>query len=216
MAIAEPSTGDAPEIEDGLYDMTCTDVSDPFEEMDFNGKKKIKKVRIFLQVHGTDDGEGNEVTLDPKVNLKWSAGGDYPPSTLFLFATALCGPQDPDVGFDTDNLKNKSCQGMIKTETGKWPRIEPKSLLPLKKNGAKAAAAPQQAKATAALPSPALINYMGQVDFTAFWKGIDALGINHDKVAEAVNGDLSNLQTMEPTLVVDLYEHLKESAAVPF
>lgn len=137
MAIAEPSTGDAPEIEDGMYDLTCTDVSDPFEEMDFNGKKKIKKVRIFIQVHGTDDGEGEEITLDPKVNLKWSPGGDYPPSTLFLYASAFCGPQDGDVPFDTDNLKGKSCQGMIKTETGKWPRIEPKSLLPAKKNGAK-------------------------------------------------------------------------------
>jgi hypothetical protein len=133
MAIAEPSTGDAPEIEDGMYNLTCTDVSDPFEEMDFNGQKKIKKVRIFIQVHGTDDGEGGEVTLDPKVNLKWSSGGDYPPSTLYLYATALCGPQDGDIPFDTDNLKGKSCQGMIKTEAGKWPRIEPKSLLPLKK-----------------------------------------------------------------------------------
>lgn len=140
MAIAEPSTGDAPEIEDGLYELTCVNVSDPFEEKDFAGTKMIKKVRIFMQVHGTDDGEGNEVVLDPKVNLKWSPGGDYPASTLYLYATALCGPQDPDIAFDTDNLKRKSAKGMIKTEAGKWPRIEPKSLLPIKKGKATASA----------------------------------------------------------------------------
>ena len=123
MAIAEPSTGDAPEIEDGLYDITCVDVSEPFEELDFNGKKMISKVRIFFQVHGTDDGEGNEYVLDPKVNLKWSPGGTYPASTLFLYATALCGPQDGDIPFDTDNLKGKSARATIKTEAGKWPRI---------------------------------------------------------------------------------------------
>lgn len=210
MAIAEPSTGDAPEIEDGMYDLTCTDVSDPFEEMDFNGKKKIKKVRIFIQVHGTDDGEGEEVVLDPKVNLKWSPGGDYPPSTLFLYATALCGPQDGDIAFDTDNLKGKSCQGMIKTETGKWPRIEPKSLLPIKKNGG------TQAKATSASKSPALVNFMGETDWPAFWKAVEDLKVSREQVAEAVNGDLRNLESMEPTHVVDLYEHLKEKYAVPF
>ena len=138
MAIAEPSTGDAPEIEDGLYEVTCVDVSDPFEELDFNGKKQIKKVRIFLQVHGTDDGEGNEIILDPKVNLKWAPGGNYPPSTLFTFATAMCGPQDPDIPFNTDNLLQKSARATIKTEPGKWPKVS--DMMPLKKNGARAPA----------------------------------------------------------------------------
>jgi hypothetical protein len=144
MAIAEPSTGDAPEIEDGLYEVTCTGVSDPFEEMDFNGKKKIKKVRIFLQVHGTDDGEGNEEMLDPKVNLKWSPGGNYPPSTLYVFATAFCGPQDGDVAFDTDNLINKRARATIKTEPGKWPKVT--DMMALKKNGQSAPTAAQEAR----------------------------------------------------------------------
>ena len=132
MAVVVPGTGDTPVIEDGLYEVTCIDTEELMMVDKFSGGKERAKIKLHLQVHGTDDGEGEEVIIDPLLNLKWSSGGDWPASTLYLYAVALCGPQDGDVAFDTDNLKGKTATALTRTETaGAWPKV--KEIMPLKK-----------------------------------------------------------------------------------
>lgn len=208
MAIVQPGTGEAPVIEDGLYEVTCIDLEELEMADEYSNGELRPKVKVRLQVHGTDDGDGNDVVLDPLMNLKWSAGGKYPASTLFTYATAFCGPQDGNFPFDTDDLMDKKAQALIQTEPGKWPKVT--QIVALKKNGAKA-----PAKATTAddlpwedAPMPTILNEKGEVDFDAFWKAVRGAGISRTEVIAEVNGDIENLMTMEPTQVPILLEHV--------
>ncbi len=212
MAVVEPGTGDVPVIEDNIYDVTCIDTEE-LEMVDkYSDGQKRKKIKVHLQVHGTDDGEGHEIVLDPLLNLKWSSGGNYPASTLYMYAVALCGPQDGDVAFDTDNLKGKKARALIRTEEpGTWPKV--KEIMPVGKAGT-------ATQAKAASTSPNLVNFMGEPDWPKFWDAADKLCGDRDKAKAAilplVNDDLTNLEGMNASTVVDLYEALKEKLAVPF
>lgn len=217
MAIVEPGSGDVPVIEDDLYDVTVVGLEEYEQADQYSNGKVVKKLKVHMRVHGTDDGEGNEIVLDPIVNLSWFDGGDNGAnaSNLYKFAVALCGPQDGDIPFDTENLKGKTARATIKTAApGQWPKV--KDLMPLKRgNGIKAT--PVKADTS---KSPSLINFMGEPDWPKFWAEADKLCGSRDKAKEAilplVNDDLKNLESMEATTVVDLFEALKEKLAVPF
>lgn len=207
MAYVAPGTGEAPVIEDGLYEVTCVGLEELEMADEYSNGEPRAKLKVKLQVHGTDDGDGKEVILDPLMNLKWSAGGKYPASTLFTYATAFCGPQNGDIGFDTDTLKGKKAQALIQTEPGKWPKVT--QIVALKKGKA---AAP----ATDAAPwedVPAVLNDKGEVDFDAFWKAVRGAGISRTEVANEVGGDIENLMGMDPTLVPEFLKHVLEKYA---
>lgn len=219
MPVVEPSVGDVPIIEDDLYDFTIlgTEVTEKADK--FSGGKKVKKLRVSMQMHGTDDGEGNELVLDPLINLKWSAGGDYPASTLYLLATAVCGPQDPDIPFNTDTLDGKKGRASVKTDKPgeTWPRV--KEFMAPKKNGARTTTvAPAPTTNTSAVIDdvpwedvPAVLDENGAVDWTVFWKAIKDANISRAEVAAEVNGDIENLMQMDPALVPEFLKHLLDT-----
>ncbi len=153
MSVVSPSTGDAPEVEDGLYTLRILRHEDAVRSNDDEYDPGAPIVKVYVALEDTDDGEGNEIILRPIMNRKWSAGGKYPASTLYLYAKAFGVAGDPKEAFDTDWLDGARARGMVKTETvGGWPKIEAKSLLPMVKRGAQSAPRKAQEAAPASLP----------------------------------------------------------------
>jgi hypothetical protein len=215
MAVVEPGSGDVPVIEDDTYDLTCIDVEEVTQADKYAGGAMRKKLKVYVKVHGTDDGEGNEIVLDPLVNLKWSSGGDYPASTLYLIAVALCGPQDGEVPFDTDNLKGKRGRGVIMTDApGTWPKI--KTWLAVKKGGTPGRSLPgakAEVPESEALP---LLKPDGAVDFTVFWAECAKRGITEKMlIGQLETAQLDELYKMHPLTVLNLLASLTPVAS-PF
>lgn len=225
MAIVEEGSGEAPVIDDGLYELTVVSAITGIREGPDKYNPEVVDapiVHVNMAVGGTEDEEGKPIVLRSTMNLKFSRGGSYPPSTLFLYAQAFGVAPPQGTPFDTDWLVGKKAQGMVRTEEeGKWPKVINESLIPVKKNGGTptthANAAARKADAS---KSPSLINFMGEPDWPKFWAEADKLAGDRDKAKELVlplvNGDLKNLEGMDATTVVDLFEAMKEKVAVPF
>ena len=115
MPTIEPSGSAAPEIEDGLYTATWLDAEEKYVEADAFGKNH--KLEIHLEV---DLGNGETERLDPLVNWAWSER-----ATLYKFALGFGGVVDLTSAFDTDQMKGKQAQVLIKTDTEKsaWPKV---------------------------------------------------------------------------------------------
>jgi hypothetical protein len=157
MTIVEEGSGEAPEIEDGLYDLTVISAVTGIREGPDKYNPEIIDapiVHINMAVGDYVDEDGKPIVLRSTMNLKFSRGGSYPPSTLYLYAVAFGVCPAQGTPFDTDWLQGKKAQGMIRTEEeGKWPRVVNESLIPAKKGSAqKAATKPQEARQAAEPP----------------------------------------------------------------
>ncbi len=132
MAIVQPGSGDVPEVAPGLYTFRIIDTEqDVRQDSDF-GKAGDPILKIYCELADVADDEGAPIVLRPIVALKFSQGGKYQPSTLYLYAKAAGVLPKEGQPFDTDLLEGRVLQGMVQQEEGKWPRIEPKSLMPVK------------------------------------------------------------------------------------
>ena len=173
MPVVQPSVGGkAPELEDGLYAVTCIGVDAKVVENDPYGNNE--KLEFHLQLDDKLDEEGEAIVLDPRINLKWNEK-----STLYKYAQAFGLNAQPNEPFNTDAFKGKRARALIQTETaGNWPRV--KDLMPIK---GKAPAKPV-AQADDDTDEP---------DFTAFWKRVRAGGYDREQVAPYVDGDLTTL-----------------------
>lgn len=201
MSIVQPGgSGDIPEIPDGLYTATIKHAKDvTLEQADSFGNTE----KVEIQVAFTDS-DGVSQTLEPRVNRKWGEK-----ATLFTIAMAAGCDAEPFEPFDTDLLVGKKVNILVETpEEGKWPRVKAWSRV----RGHKASAPPQ----TPPGPSntPAMITAVGLVDWQVFWRVLDEAGYTREMVAKELDGDLNNLERMEPTQVVDFVDTLK--GRVPF
>ncbi len=133
MAIVQPSSGEAPQIPDGLYTLKILSATQGMRD-NYEDKSILEPfLRVQVQVADTEDEEGKEIVLRTDMTLKWSAGGKFPASTLYLYANAFGVSPGPDMPFDTDLLVNRVAQGMVKTPPeGGWPAVVRDSLMPVK------------------------------------------------------------------------------------
>ena len=130
MSIVEESKGTAPSIPDGVYTFQITDVIDGIRQSDTFGKAGEPTVTLRCLIMGIMNEEGEDVYLDPLLARKFSRGGKYQPSNLYLFAKGAGVVPPEGHPFDTDLLKDKMMTGMIVTEEGKWPKFVLESLKP--------------------------------------------------------------------------------------
>ncbi len=131
MAIVSPG-GDAPQMDEGLYTFKIIETKQAVRQDDTFGKAGEPVLEVYCEMADTEDEDGNPIVLRPIVALKFSQGGKFQPSTLFLLAKAAGVLPPEGQPFDTDLLEGRVMQGMVRQEEGKWPRIEPKSLMPVK------------------------------------------------------------------------------------
>ena len=194
--VVEPSSGEVPEVPDGLYTATITAVTPiVLDQPDQFGK--TEKLEVSLEF----DVDGEAVTLDPRVNRAWSEK-----STLFLIAQASGLDVNPAQAFDTDDLLNRQVNILTEQEEGKWPRVKAWSRV-AKRAAAKAAPAPVADK------SPALIKDDGSPDYTVFWREIQRCGLTRKNVIDHVGGDLEVFMAMDGPDVAFVLEELKLQSA---
>jgi hypothetical protein len=118
MAIVEPSKSDAPVLEDGLYPVTCQGVDERTVDNDMFGNKE--KLEFHLLIEGETYEDGEPVTLDPRINRKWSEK-----ATLYEWALAFGLNVSPEAPIDTDLFKGKKARAIIETaKEGDWPRVK--------------------------------------------------------------------------------------------
>lgn len=145
LAIVEEGSVEAPIIDDGLYGLTVVSAVVGIREGPDRYNPEVIDapiVHINMALNNTRDGEGNPIVLRSTMNLKFSRGGSYPPSTLFLYAKAFGVLPPQGSPFDTDWLVGQTAQGMIRTEeAGKWPKVINESLMPAKKGSTQKAPA---------------------------------------------------------------------------
>ncbi len=147
MSLVEESKGTAPSIPDGVYTFQITDVIDGIRQSDTFGKAGEPTVTLRCLIMGILNEEGEDVYLDPLLARKFSRGGKYQPSNLYLFAKGAGVVPPEGHPFDTDLLKDKVLTGMIVTEEGKWPKFVLESIKPAAKPPAqKAQGAPSEAR----------------------------------------------------------------------
>ncbi len=199
MPVVEPSGGgySGPAIEDGLYAVTCKKI----EEYELANDQYGKTHKLRLTLEGKD-ANGETFTVEPLVNQAWGEN-----STLFKYAQAFGFDPDPDDAFDTDELIGMMANALVETgeKAGSWPKVAKLTRL---KN-----AAPKQAASNGngAAAVPALITPVGLIDWAKFWREIDKLGVTRKGFAEYVDNDLTQLETMEPTAVVALFECVQKA-----
>ena len=197
MAIVNPSSGEVPEVADGLYMATIVKVTPiSLDVADQFGKKE--KFEISLEF----DVDGEVITLDPRVNQAWSEK-----ATLFLIAQAAGLDPDPSEAFDTDDLLERQVNILTEQESGKWPRVKAWSKVP-KGKAAKAA----QSNSAASAPAAAVINGDGTPNYDAFWKEIAKYGLNRGHVITRC-GTIEDFMAMDGADVGILLEELKSQAA---
>lgn len=191
MAIVNPSSGEVPEVADGLYMATIVavkeihlDVADQFG--------KTEKIEISIEL----DVDGEVVTLDPRVNQAWSEK-----ATLFLIAQAAGLDPDPSEAFDTDDLLERQVNVLTEQEAGKWPRIKAWSKV----------AKGKAAKATAQPKAATVVNADGTPNYDAFWKEIAKYGLNRSHVITRC-GTIEDFMGMDGADVGILLEELKSQA----
>ncbi len=115
--IIEPSKGTAPQIDDGLYTVTCTGIRSMTVDNDAFGN--FEKIELALQIQGVLDENGDAMSLDPRVNRKWNER-----ATLYKYAVAFGVVASPSEPFDAEDLIGKRAQALIETPTeGGWPRV---------------------------------------------------------------------------------------------
>lgn len=148
MAIVNERTGKRPEIEDGMYTFKITETTQGVRQSDEYGHAGEPTITLKCLVLDVLDEDGEEIYLDPILSLKYKPAGKTQASNLYLYAVAAGVAPPPGSPFDTDLLIGRTLQGKITTEGDKWPKIEPKSLMPVKKaNGQSAPSVAQEARA---------------------------------------------------------------------
>ena len=190
MPTVHPSSGDIPEVPDGLYIATIVAIKEvTLDVPDKFGKSEKFEISIEFDV------DGEVVTLDPRVNQAWSEK-----ATLFLIAQAAGLDPDPSEAFDTDDLLERQVNILTEQEPGKWPRVKAWSKVP-KGKAAKAA----QPKAAA------VVNEDGTPNYDAFWKEISKYGLNRGHVITRC-GTIEDFMAMDGADVGLLLEELKSQA----
>ena len=174
MSVVEPSSGDVPEIPNGLYLATIASVKDI--ELDTPDKfGKTAKVEISVEF----DVDGEIQTLDPRVNRAWSEK-----ATLFLIAQAAGLDPDPFEPFDTDLLLDRQVNILTDQEEGKWPRVKTWSRV----QSRKAAKPAQKPAGEAPARSTSVVNPDGTPNYDAFWRVVKGLGLNNGHVYDKAGG----------------------------
>lgn len=190
--VVQPSSGDAPEVPDGLYTATIKAVKPvKLETPDQFGKSE--KIEISLEFVA----DGEIVTLDPRVNPAWSEK-----ATLFLIAIASGLEVTPHEAFDIDHLISRQVNILTEQEEGKWPRVKAWSRVPQRK-GAKA---DQQAVGAT---TAGVVNADGTPNYEAFWAQITAMGLNRGHVFDKIGGGMDTFMTMDGADIGFLLEELK-------
>ena len=171
MSVIQPSTSEAPVLEDGLYTVVCSGVEEKTVENDQFGRND--KVVVHLKIDDKLDENGDPIVIDPMMNRAWSEK-----ATLFHYAQAFGLDPDPMQAFDTNSMVGRKAQALIATEKeGAWPKV--RELLPFKKGAG---------------PSPRpVLEEVVEPDFDGFWKRVRAGGYDRKEVAPYVDGDLSTL-----------------------
>src|SRR5690242_4000836 len=88
MAIVRESKGKAPEVPEDFYTFTIIKAETGVRQSDKYGKAGEPTLTVFCQLDDIEDEDGDVIVLDPELSLKFSRGGKYQPSNLYLYAKA--------------------------------------------------------------------------------------------------------------------------------
>lgn len=111
--IIQPSSSDCPIVPDDRYEAVIVSTKHiSLDTPDQYGKTEKLEIKVSFDV------DGEEVTLDPRVNLAWSEK-----ATLFKIAQAAGLDVNPFDPFDTDQLHGRRLRIDTEQEEGKWPRV---------------------------------------------------------------------------------------------
>lgn len=214
MTIVEEGSGEAPVIEDNMYTLTVVSAVTGIREGPDKFNPEVVDapiVHINTALEGTADDEGNPIILRSTMNLKFSRGGTYQPSTLFLFAQAFGVVPEVGTPFDTDWLKGKKARGMVRTGTeGKWPKVIPESLIPMPKaSGVKAPTSPVEGA------EPPLSDALAEAAALANWfEEIKSIGYSTKEILDRATGKYG--KTPKDMTAAERDALAKELTGVPF
>lgn len=121
--VVRPSSGEVPELEDGLYTATIMNVKQvKLDQPDAYGKTEKLEISLEIEV------DGEIVSLDPRVNIAWSEK-----ATLFKVAQAAGLDPDPFDSFDVEKLVGQKLKVLTEQEEGRWPRVTQWQRVPARK-----------------------------------------------------------------------------------
>ena len=189
MPIVEPSTGKAPQIDNGLYIVICKEIKEVTVDNDQFGN--FDKLEVTLEFEDLLAPDGGPQTLEPRINKKWNEK-----ATLFKWAVAFGLDVSPAEPIDTDLLIDRKAQALVETaEEGGWPRVTKLTALP-KKGGMAAVREAAKPKEDDGLTPSA-----NDDEMIAWWKVTREMGVARDKVlaiSQASFGDIpGNLSAAE-------------------
>jgi hypothetical protein len=199
--VVQPSSGEMPEVPDGLYRARITGVKSlTLDTPDTFGKTEKIDISVEFEV-------GDEiVTLDPRVNRAWSEK-----ATLFQIAIACGLDVNPTEPFDAEELMDCEVNVLTEQPEGKWPRVKSWSKVG-KGKASKAASRPSQAATEASMKEmPSVVNPDGSANYDVFWPAITSLGLNRSHVIAHVGGDIDSFMAMDGP---DAQVVLEELAAI--
>lgn len=184
------SKSEAPELEDGVYSVTCIGVKDEVLENPRFGTGEV--VKLDWRFDDVVDEHGEEIVLDSMASAKLS-----PLSKLTLWAMA-CGIaidfEDPDFEFDTNAFKGKKALAtVIHKEGSDWPRISDLTQMP---------------------KAPRIRS--GDV-LSEFWEESRTRGYDRKDVAAVIGGDYDSLKALDREGLWNLFTLMETDVdSVPF
>lgn len=166
-----------PELEPGVYFVTCTDVEEQhFETPRFKGGENA--IRFSMTIEGKLDAEGEPIVLFATANAHVGKK-----SKLTRWAAAMgwvIDFDDPTVTkFNPDVLKAAQCMATVVKgeEEDSWPRISDLTAVPVGFTG------PAQNSA----PTPQTVKALGPpMDISTFWQKVKGIGLEVSGVTTAV------------------------------
>lgn len=174
--VVEAKDASIPEIEDGLYDVTCTAVGERVMDTDQFGNIDKIELLFFISTLSTDE---EPVFIQPLLNRKWGEK-----ATLFKYAQAFGLNPNPFEAFDVERFVKARARVLIGHPNGDdgWPRVM--QVMPLPKGTTqKAAAGNQKAQSRPIANDPP--TSPAEEGAIAWWTKVRAAGHKRDEVIAA-------------------------------
>lgn len=138
MPFIEVKQGGGAEIEDGVYPVQLTAISDPKTVTAQRGPKAGQEIDLIDWNWTIDDPESKVDGLELSSSTSTASG---PKSKMFGYLTALNGGKPPTVGatFEKEDLIGRLALATVRKDENGWARIENVSAMPSAMLGARVA-----------------------------------------------------------------------------
>jgi hypothetical protein len=141
------SSGGASDVDEGVYEVVLTDISEPKTVLAARGPKAGQEIQLLDWTFAIVGGKHDSKELQTSTS---TASG--PKSKMYAYLTALLGGKPPVIGqaFEKTDLVGRMALATVAIDEGGWPRVANLGALPaslLSQHVAKATGAPIAANA---------------------------------------------------------------------